>query len=606
MHQLPLVLVLHLLSLVSNSISAYTWPSPQYDALEALLYEGRRSDGSSLSSLVHPCRKRTGTLASVPAEWLRFAFHDMATHNIDDGTGGLDGSIVYELGRPENFGLGFNQTLGDFEAFPNKVVSRADVIAIGAIMSVATCGGPIIPFRGGRIDTWTGGPNGAPEPQHDLATLTESFRKQGFNQAEMIKLVACGHTMGGVRSADFPDLVPPNPNSVNPVIVDFDTTMAFDNDVVTEYLDGTTQNVLVTTPNRTMASDLRVFEADGNSTMRSLADANAFQSECRDILTRMLDTVPRDVTLTDEITLLPAKVTAAQLTFEKEQLVFKSSFRLIQAINATANTRRTVTMLWCDRYGDSKDCAGETSTALPVSTLADDPNVSPITMKLGYYFLNYHFVVPIDSTASISKFWFRVDENDGSSPTIYNNGETSGSGNGYPVDQDQVLLAPMMSHVDVVSNGSYTKTYTNRNGESFTRLYTLVAAVRDGVNPSRVYVDATDVAIRDFPFAINAQVDLKQNDTAHAPLAGYTFYTGVVEDIGLQLSVDLHAVASEQTYTQSFMQTLLLDNTPYVAPSGVNTTASTGGALSTIAPALGGSWRSLLPLVVGALLGMAL
>jgi len=25
----------------------------------------------------------------------------MATHNADDGTGGLDGSIVYELGRPE-------------------------------------------------------------------------------------------------------------------------------------------------------------------------------------------------------------------------------------------------------------------------------------------------------------------------------------------------------------------------------------------------------------------------------------------------------------------------------------------------------------------------
>jgi len=29
------------------------------------------------------------------------AFHDMATHNVDDGTGGLDGSIVYELGRAE-------------------------------------------------------------------------------------------------------------------------------------------------------------------------------------------------------------------------------------------------------------------------------------------------------------------------------------------------------------------------------------------------------------------------------------------------------------------------------------------------------------------------
>jgi hypothetical protein len=29
------------------------------------------------------------------------AFHDMATHNVEDRTGGLDGSIVYELERPE-------------------------------------------------------------------------------------------------------------------------------------------------------------------------------------------------------------------------------------------------------------------------------------------------------------------------------------------------------------------------------------------------------------------------------------------------------------------------------------------------------------------------
>ena len=98
-------------------------------------------------------------------------------------------------------------------------------------MAVATCGGPIIPFRGGRVDTWTGGATGTPEPQFDLPTLTESFRKQGFNQAEMIKLVACGHTMGGVRSSDFPLLVAPDPNSANPVFDDFDTTMDFDNDV---------------------------------------------------------------------------------------------------------------------------------------------------------------------------------------------------------------------------------------------------------------------------------------------------------------------------------------------------------------------------------------
>jgi hypothetical protein len=35
------------------------------------------------------------------ASWGVEAYHDMATHNITDGTGGLDASIFYELDRPE-------------------------------------------------------------------------------------------------------------------------------------------------------------------------------------------------------------------------------------------------------------------------------------------------------------------------------------------------------------------------------------------------------------------------------------------------------------------------------------------------------------------------
>lgn len=72
-----IISALSLLSLVQPFTYAYTWPSPQYDTLEMLLYEGRRSDGSSLASLVHPCRKRTGTLASVAAEWLRFVSYTL-------------------------------------------------------------------------------------------------------------------------------------------------------------------------------------------------------------------------------------------------------------------------------------------------------------------------------------------------------------------------------------------------------------------------------------------------------------------------------------------------------------------------------------------------
>ena len=41
---------------------------------------------------------------------------------------------------------------------------------------------------------------------------------------------------------------------------------------MSEYLSGNTENVLVVTSNATMASDLRVFSSDGNSTMRTLAN----------------------------------------------------------------------------------------------------------------------------------------------------------------------------------------------------------------------------------------------------------------------------------------------------------------------------------------------
>lgn len=51
-------------------------------------------------------------------------------------------------------------------------------------------------------------------------------------------------------------------------------------------------------------------------------------SQCQTLLGRMFDTVASNVTLSSEVTLLPAKVNAAQLTFENKQLVFKASFRV--------------------------------------------------------------------------------------------------------------------------------------------------------------------------------------------------------------------------------------------------------------------------------------
>ncbi|KAG5638972.1 hypothetical protein H0H81_008192 [Sphagnurus paluster] len=497
----------------------------------------------------------------------------MATHDVSDGTGGLDGSIAYELNRAENFGVGFTSTLSDFEVYPNKYVSRADIISIGAVFAVSTCGGPIIPFRGGRIDTWIAGPSGVPEPQQDLQTHISMFSRQGFTTSEMIQLTACGHTMGGVRSTDFPALVPPSPNTVVPQFKDFDTTRQFDNVVVTQYLDGTTQNPLVIDSNKTMTSDARIFGADNNDTMHSLSTTESFSSSCQHILERMINVVPHGVVLTDQITLLPAKVHDVQLTFERNVFVFKSSFRLLQALNATVNTNRTVKMFWCDRYGANANCNGNTRSSLPANNLVEDPGLSPVTQAMGYSFINYNFIVPVNASASVAYFWFEVDENNGQGATSYKNG-----GNGYPIAQDQLLFVPTLSKAALVQNSTLAKRGGGAPTTGLVKQYTLVAAVRDGSNPSRVYLDALDVAISGFPAPFNTTVELKPNASL-TPMQGYSFYSGVISDVGFQLTVDIHSLAGDgNTYTEDFKSTTFLDNTPYVAPTNVTNTGKSSAA----------------------------
>lgn len=111
------------LCILTTTAWAYHWPSPKFDAIEGLLYEFEPEppNTGSLHLTLNGCLPQDN--ASTAAEWLRFvrrllffitwfcnviltyaylkAYHDMATHNIDDGTGGLDASLYYELDRDE-------------------------------------------------------------------------------------------------------------------------------------------------------------------------------------------------------------------------------------------------------------------------------------------------------------------------------------------------------------------------------------------------------------------------------------------------------------------------------------------------------------------------
>ncbi|KAJ7596092.1 heme peroxidase [Mycena floridula] len=498
--------------------NAYHWPSPLIDQLEGLLYEAR-SEGSPTNDLLDFAGKLancvSGSLGeSGAAEWIRFAYHDVATHNSDDGTGGLDNSLLLELGRDENVGTGMKHAKADFSHFPNKYISFSDVTAVGVILASAQCEGPIVRFRGGRLDASVAGPPGVPTPDQTLEEHTESFRLQGFTPEDMIALTACGHSVGGVRNPDFPTLVGPSGTSADNFGL-FDTTVQLDNVVVLQYLNGTTKNPLVSGPDPTLTSDLRIFNSDGNVTMNRLADLETFSQTCSRLFEQMINTVPSTVTLTDIIDPMALKVDSVQLSIGQDTLLLRASLRLL-----TQNKNRKVTIFWEDRAGGcaSQSCSAESDGSRDVTTA--------LTGRLGFSPTKYDFTARVNATTSISKFWFKVDEGDGSAPVTVDN-----DGTGYEITQDRVLYVP----------------------NSSTSLTTIVA-VRNDILPSRVFMDI-------YARGPNLTTTLDFVPSSDIPSRlGYDFYTQ--DFTGSDFTFDLHSVVNGVTYTEDMRNTYFAINTP--------------------------------------------
>nr|GEV90918.1 putative L-ascorbate peroxidase 6 [Tanacetum cinerariifolium]GEY48076.1 putative L-ascorbate peroxidase 6 [Tanacetum cinerariifolium] len=130
---------------------------------------------------------------------LRLVFHDAGTYDMDDDSGGMNGSIVYELDRPENKGL--KKSLKIIMEAKKMVdekqpVSMADTIAVAGAEAVSLCGGPTIPIRLGRLDLMVPDPEGKlPEETLDAFGLKQSFQRKGFSTQELVALSGA-HTLG--------------------------------------------------------------------------------------------------------------------------------------------------------------------------------------------------------------------------------------------------------------------------------------------------------------------------------------------------------------------------------------------------------------------------
>ena len=353
----------------------------------------------------------------------------MATANRFFGTGGLDASVQFELRNGENTGPGHNTTLKFYSNYLTSRSSMADLIAAGVYASVRACGGPIISLKLGRRDATSAGSSGVPQPQNSVATFRQQFDRMGFSATEMIQVTACGHTLGGVHSEEFPDLVPPG-TGVNGQI-GLDTTEAvFDNKVVTEYLDGSTTNPLVVGPSRAINrhSDFKVFSSDGNVTMNGLTEPATFQSICRNVLQKMIDVVPAGVTLTEPIAPYMVKPVDMELTLNSAGTsLLLTGYIRIRTTELAATSIGNIRLTWKDRNGGnscgSSSCS-TTSTLQGVASGLDD--------TFGFFPIS----ATIPAASGISSFTVTVNLEDGSSQTYDNNGEF------YPMSDAIVLQKP--------------------------------------------------------------------------------------------------------------------------------------------------------------------
>ncbi|XP_027355065.1 putative L-ascorbate peroxidase 6 isoform X1 [Abrus precatorius] len=131
---------------------------------------------------------------------LRLVFHDAGTFDIDENTGGMNGSIVHELGRPENAGL--KKSVKVLQKAKTQIdaiqpVSWADMIAVAGAEAVEVCGGPPIQVSLGRLDSLVPDPEGRlPEESLNASGLKKCFQRKGFSTQELVALSGA-HTIGG-------------------------------------------------------------------------------------------------------------------------------------------------------------------------------------------------------------------------------------------------------------------------------------------------------------------------------------------------------------------------------------------------------------------------
>ncbi|KAK3317923.1 heme peroxidase [Apodospora peruviana] len=429
------------------------WPNDKTDELERLLFEQEGFRTSEIAVFAKGCAVALGQPGRIfAAEWLRNAYHDMATADVLAGTGGMDASILYEQDRDENEGDAFLETRAAVADFQTRRSSMADLFALALVFAVGACsdGDILVPLRGGRVDATGPGPSGVPQPHEDIASHTASFARQGFNATEMIALVACGHTIGGVHDKDFPTIVPVKNSSVENSQF-FDTTRShFDNRVAIEFVDNTTNNALAVGANTTTRSDQRIFTSDGGKMIGDMAASNDyFTSTCSRLLERMINTVPRGVVLSDVVELYPVKPWFLNLGVSENRTMTLSG--IVRIADALLTKSSQVRLHFNPRSGKPCSATSNPPCAVATATTADSMKSTCVYTKCPATFTYFQFKTSVPISQGVSSFIVEIMDEGGAAVT-YDNG-----GNGFPWP-DTLQPQLQLSHVDYPAHGEFNIT----------------------------------------------------------------------------------------------------------------------------------------------------
>ncbi|KAF5344931.1 hypothetical protein D9758_011607 [Tetrapyrgos nigripes] len=152
--------------------------------------------------------------------------------------------------------------------------------------------------------------------------------------------------------------------------------------------------------------------------MKRLSESKqTFDETCKNLIERMINTVPKNVTLTDVILPIQNKVGLSEFSTstdpKEDDLVFTITLR---TIDLPDDPNRTVTFFWTDRRASDSSSSCPSSGCLHSAPTTSELIVAaPTFINQGLPFLGYNAVVysvnaTINASTSIDKFWFEISE----------------------------------------------------------------------------------------------------------------------------------------------------------------------------------------------------